>query len=61
MKKTAGAHLAIDLGASSGRVFVGSRASDILQIREIRRFANGPISYGPSSHWDVARLWTEIC
>ena len=61
MKKTAGAHLAIDLGASSGRVFVGSRASDILQIREVRRFANGPISYGPSSHWDVARLWTEIC
>ena len=54
------AHIAIDLGATSGRVFAGRRHADILEISEIRRFSNGPVLFGNSWHWDVARLWDEI-
>ena len=57
---TSDAHVAVDLGASSGRVFLGTRSSGLLQLTEIRRFANGPIFSGKSWHWDVLRLWTEI-
>jgi rhamnulokinase len=55
------AHLAVDLGAESGRVFIGSCDRGVLSIREIHRFSNQPVVYGRTSHWDVARLWSEIC
>jgi rhamnulokinase len=55
------AHIAIDLGAESGRVFVGSCSGGTLSIREIHRFSNQPVVDGRTSHWDVPRLWAEIC
>jgi len=54
------AHLAVDLGAESGRVFLGYRHADILCVREIHRFANHPIVQGQTIHWDVPRLWSEL-
>ena len=52
--------IAIDLGATSGRVmdvaFDGAR----LQLREIHRFPNIPVQTPSSLHWDVLRLWREI-
>ena len=55
-----GTHLAIDLGAESGRIFVGQLQSDVLCVREIHRFSNEPVIYGKSSHWDIPRIWSEI-
>jgi rhamnulokinase len=55
-----GAYLAFDLGAESGRAFVGRLRADKLELREIRRFENEPVEYGRGLHWDVARLWLEI-
>ena len=34
--------------------------SGILTTEEVHRFANEPVEYGGSLHWDVARLWLEI-
>jgi rhamnulokinase len=53
-------HLAIDLGASNGRAFLGELRSGTLRIRELKRFSNEPVQNGKSSHWDVTRLWGEI-
>src|SRR5579872_2399942 len=54
------AHLAIDLGAETGRVVLGWLESGILSVREIHRFPNRPIAHGNSMQWDVAQLWAEI-
>ena len=53
-------YLAFDLGAESGRAVAGEIRSGTLAIREIHRFANEPVTYGDSLHWDVARLWHEM-
>jgi rhamnulokinase len=53
-------YLAFDLGAESGRAVLGELRSGILTVRELRRFANDPVSYDDSLHWDVARLWHEM-
>lgn len=51
---------AFDLGAESGRVFVGCSQGDRLRIEEIYRFPNEPVQYNGEFHWDTARLWLEI-
>jgi rhamnulokinase len=53
-------HLGIDLGASSGRVFLGQRSGNTLNLSEVHRFPNEPLDNGHSCHWDVARLWAEV-
>jgi rhamnulokinase len=53
-------YLAFDLGAESGRVVQAQLQSGILTTKEIHRFANEPVEYGGSLHWDVARLWFEV-
>lgn len=52
--------LAFDLGAESGRAFLGSLKNGILDINEIHRFANEPVEYGGSMHWDAPRIWHEM-
>lgn len=52
--------LAIDLGAESGRAMLGTVGSGTLSLEEIHRFANEPVEYGGSLHWDMPRLWWEI-
>ena len=34
--------------------------SGILTTEEVHRFANEPVEYGGSLHWDVPRLWFEV-
>lgn len=53
-------HLAFDLGAESGRAVLGRVRSGVLSIEEVHRFANEPVEYGGSIHWDVPRLWFEM-
>lgn len=55
------AFCAIDLGAQSGRVLMVRLFRETLTTKEVRRFPNEPVLYGGSLHWDVSRLWWEIC
>ncbi|MFO7632777.1 MAG: rhamnulokinase family protein [Caldilinea sp.] len=56
-------HIAIDLGAESGRVsiveIVGG-ADGRLTIEEVHRFRNGPVGSSGTLYWDVLGLWQEI-
>ena len=55
---------AVDLGASSGRVMVGTLSDGRISLVEAGRFPNGPVEVptarGPRMHWDVLRLWGDV-
>ncbi len=51
---------AVDLGASSGRVMVGSVDRAGVALREVHRFANRPVMVGDTLHWDVLALWAGV-
>lgn len=51
---------AVDLGATSGRVIVGTWAKHRLTLTEIHRFPNQFRSAGGHDYWDIPGLWTEI-
>ncbi len=53
-------YLAIDLGAESGRVMLGSLAEGRLALEELHRFPNVPIRGGNSLCWDVATIFSEV-
>ena len=52
MKKYA----AVDLGAESGRVIVGT----VAEMEVVHRFASGPIRVGNSIFWDFLAIFSEI-
>lgn len=52
--------LAVDLGASSGRVLAGQFDGERLTLTEVDRFSNGPYSLGAHLYWDILRLWTDV-
>jgi rhamnulokinase len=53
-------YLAIDLGASGGRVLAGVFDGGRLTLDELHRFENGAVDFGGTLHWDVLGLWREI-
>ncbi len=53
-------YAAIDLGAESGRVVVGSFDGRKLALDEVHRFPNVPVRLGGTLHWDALRLWGDI-
>jgi rhamnulokinase len=53
-------HLAIDIGAESGRAFVGEREDGKLMVREVNRFANEPISFGKTLRWNDRKLLADV-
>jgi len=53
-------HLAIDLGASGGRVIVGGVVAGKLELNTAHRFANGPVRMRNSLVWDSEGLWQHI-
>ena len=53
-------YLAFDFGAESGRAVLAHLHAGILTIDEVHRFANEPVEYGGSLHWDAPRLWLEV-
>ena len=53
-------YIAVDLGAESGRVMIGSISSDKLALEEIHRFSNGPIEENGTLRWDFHRLLSEM-
>lgn len=53
------AFAAVDLGASSGRVLLGHVGPDTLEVEEVHRFANEPVSVRGTLHWDILGLYRE--
>ncbi len=51
---------AIDLGATSGRVIVGSYDDDGLELTEIRRFPNAFHTLGKHAYWDLGGFYSEV-
>ena len=47
---------AIDLGASSARLFAGHLEGDCLLASEVVRLPNGPVRLPDGLHWDVLRI-----
>lgn len=52
--------LAVDLGASGGRVVSGAFDGRLLELEEVHRFENGPVSMNGQLVWDLVRLWQEV-
>jgi rhamnulokinase len=55
-----GSVVAIDLGASHGRVIVGHAGPDRLQLEDVHRFPNDPVRLPDGLHWDALRIFHEI-
>ena len=51
---------AVDLGATSGRVIVGTWDGTVLTTAEVHRFPNSLRSLSGHDYWDIAGLWTEV-
>ncbi len=52
--------LAFDFGASSGRAILGKFENGKIELEEVHRFSNDPVSVGGTTYWDVLRLFYEI-
>jgi len=55
-----GVVIAVDLGASSGRVIAAELQSDRIQLTDIHRFENSPVPFGNRLHWNLHGLWQQI-
>jgi rhamnulokinase len=61
-------YIAVDLGAESGRVMVGTLTEGGIELREMHRFPNVQVRVARAGdgggretlHWDILRLWTDI-
>ncbi len=52
--------IAIDIGASGGRVILGQFDGKQIKIEELYRFPNSPIRVGESVYWDALYLLEEV-
>jgi rhamnulokinase len=52
--------IAVDLGASSGRVTRTSFNGERFQMEEVHRFPNIPVSVDGTLSWDIRSLWREV-
>lgn len=53
-------HIAFDLGASSGRLVLGTFDGKEIVQEEIYRFANTPVNISGTLYWDTPKLFQEI-
>jgi rhamnulokinase len=53
-------YIAVDLGAESGRVMLGTVSESKLELVEMHRFGNGPTEVDGSLRWDFGKLFAEI-
>ena len=58
--RVSGSYLAIDLGASSGRVVVGTLTDAVMRMDEVHRFQTPLIECDGHLSWDVDALWSDI-
>ena len=53
-------YLAVDLGAESGRVMLGTLENGRISLEELSRFSNSPIREGEAIYWDIPALFDGI-
>lgn len=53
-------YLAVDIGASSGRLILGHREDGRMMLEEVHRFGNGMEMQNGHLTWDVDQLFAEI-
>ncbi len=53
-------HIAVDIGASSGRVVMGELDNSKISLQEIYRFKNGMEEMNGNYFWDIDHLFAEI-
>lgn len=53
-------YLAVDMGASSGRLLVGHFDGKRLELEEVHRYANGPVEMAGNYYWNLPGLWSEV-
>lgn len=53
-------YIAVDLGAESGRVIVGTLADGKIVLEEMHRFLHEPVQLPTGLHWNLTYLWREI-
>jgi rhamnulokinase len=53
-------YIAVDLGAESGRVMLGSVSGKQLILEEIHRFDNGPVEENEMLRWDFNKLLGKV-
>ncbi|QQZ60095.1 rhamnulokinase [Paenibacillus sonchi] len=53
-------HIAVDIGASSGRLVLGTLQEGKLSLEEIHRFSNGFTERDGSCFWDIDYLFDQI-
>jgi len=54
-------YLAVDLGASGGRVLAGRVTPTGIELDELHRFPNGGIKQGKRLVWNLLGLWDQVC
>jgi rhamnulokinase len=54
------AFVAVDLGATSGRVMLGRFDGERTTLDEAHRFPNNPVRYNGSLRWNMPELWEQI-
>ena len=52
--------LAFDFGASSGRAILGIFDGEKIELKEVHRFSNDPVTVHGTAYWDILRLFHEI-
>lgn len=53
-------YLAVDLGASGGRVVAGRLDGRRLTLEDVHRFENGGVAVGDRLYWDLLGLWSRV-
>ncbi len=56
----ASVHIAVDLGAESGRVIVGVLEDRQLDLHEVHRFVHRPVPTPTGLCWDLTGLWGQM-
>ena len=52
--------IAVDLGASAGRLMVGRWNGEVFSLHELHRFANAGVNLGGSLYWDCLGIWAHV-
>ncbi len=52
--------LAVDIGASSGRLLAGLFDGSKITLEEVHRFENGAVHAAGRMYWDLLALWNEV-
>ncbi len=53
-------NIAIDFGASNGKIILSKLNNNKIELEEIHRFSNEPVKLGKRFYWDFLRLFEEL-